>query len=140
MQTLHAAGNPLFFPSQVRSSTICPACRYDPFRGFLRTIDTYVLGAFADEDHIKIILFSWVRSFSFPWNYHMLAVLSAGLLTMSSAWRLLRSGTIRRPCACHLDMLTFVWVCRCLALFCGDATQQRQAVLGRSIAGKQKIA
>jgi Na+/H+ antiporter NhaC len=35
------------------------ACRYDPFRGFLRTIDTYAVNAFADDGHIKIILFNW---------------------------------------------------------------------------------
>lgn len=35
---------------------------YDPFRGFLRTVDTYILGAFADEGHIYIILFSWFLS------------------------------------------------------------------------------
>ena len=39
-----------------------PPCSYDPFRGFLRSIDTYVLGAFADEDHIYVILFSWFLS------------------------------------------------------------------------------
>ena len=37
----------------------CTADAYDPFRGFLRTVDTYVIGAFNDEGHIKIILFNW---------------------------------------------------------------------------------
>ena len=34
-------------------------CSYDPFRGFLRAIDTYVVTEFADDGHIKIILFNW---------------------------------------------------------------------------------
>lgn len=38
------------------------ACSYDPFRGFLRSIDTYVLNSFADADHIFVILFSWFLS------------------------------------------------------------------------------
>lgn len=28
-------------------------------RGFLRALDTYIVGALADEDHIFIVLFSW---------------------------------------------------------------------------------
>ena len=37
-------------------------CRYDPFRGFLRAIDTYIVTEFADEGHIKIILFNWCEA------------------------------------------------------------------------------
>ena len=34
-------------------------CRFDPLRGFLRTLDTYIIGSLYDEGHIKIILFNW---------------------------------------------------------------------------------
>lgn len=37
-------------------------CRYDPFRGFLRTLDTYIIESFASTDHIFVILFSWFLS------------------------------------------------------------------------------
>lgn len=39
-----------------------PLCRYDPFRGFLRTLDTYIINSFASADHIFVILFSWFLS------------------------------------------------------------------------------
>eukprot|EP00892_Ulva_mutabilis_P010777 jgi/Ulvmu1/8071/UM004_0308.1 len=35
---------------------------YDPFRGFLRTLDTYIIESFASTDHIFVILFSWFLS------------------------------------------------------------------------------
>lgn len=81
-------------------------CSYDPFRGFLRAIDTYVLGSLADEGHAYVIMFDW-----------FLAGVVA-LMTRSGGAQGLADGIVKYAKTRKMTMF-FCFLCGCAIFFDG---------------------